>query len=754
MNAPEMWRGRRRATRDRFCKSAGGLLLAWSLVAPLLAEESVKLEKMEITARQVNAARERLPVGTTAYSGDFMAANGIADYRELARVVPGLFVTEQSVDNVSLNLRGLTSDTGDPRQQPRVSVFQDGVILGNAHGNGVAIFDVADVAIFKGPQPAQFGRGVEGGAIAFGSRRAVNANSGELALGFGDYRAASAEVTVNRVIVAGKFFARVAVQALRRDGYVTNLADGSDLQGEGRVAVRTSLRWEPVAGTTADLIFNYQRDHTPSIGLKSAIGVPGLPPIDTNPYTATNLNRGSVLGVGRTILGLTSIVKQKLGDAWTLTATSAWREVESANEFDVDGSPYYLLEPRENFSGRQVSQELRLNYDRGGSFTAAVGAGIFYSRDTQTALLRTDENTLWTFITHTPPPVVFNRRYGEENFGEGRLISGDVVGRADYKLSDRLTLGGGGRLTQEGVDSRYQSFPAPVRGNLVGLAATSGGTNDFFKNTDGQIGNSGKFGSWSGQTDARYALNPQLSAYVTVSRGRRTPLLDFKEITLARQKHAEETVWNYEAGFRGASAGGHLRYDASVFQYEFEHFQTQRVVAPGVTAAFDGGRARGRGFEATLHAEPMRALTAFATYGFTDARFLANGGDGAPQLYAGNTFRLTSRHVVSLGGTATRTLAGGGAVYLTPLFTYRSEYYFEDNNAQNGGILRQGGFGLMNLRLGYRAPGGRWEVIAYATNLLGKNYLLDAGNAGGAYGIPTNIAAAPRLLSVKTSVRF
>lgn len=726
----------------------------WALVAPLRAEESVRLDKIEITARQADTTRERLPVGSTSYSGDFLTANGIADYRELARVVPGLFVTEQSVDNVSLNLRGLTSDTSDPKTQPRVSVFQDGVILGNAHGNGVALFDVARVAVFKGPQPTQFGRGVEGGAIALTSNRAADGNAGEVALGFGDYQAASAEVMLNRVIVAGKLFARVAVQAARRDGYVTNLADGSDVQGEGRMAVRTSLRWQPAEETTADLIFSYQRDDAPSLGLKSATGIPGFAPIDTQPYTATNLNRGEELGGARTILGVTGIVTRKISHAWTLTTTSAWREVESSNEVDVDGSPYYLFEAREGFGGRQVNQDVRLNYDGGDRLTAAVGAGVFYSRDIQEILLRTDENTLWTFITRTPTPRTFNPRYAEKKTDEGRLTSSDLFGRADYRWSESLSMGGGWRVTQEQIDARYQSYPAAVRGNLVGIAASSGGANNFSRDTPGQIRTAGSAGSWSGQVDARYVLNARLAAHATVSRGRRTPLLDFNEITVAPQRHAGETVWNYEAGVRGLSAGGHIRYDASVFQYDFEHFQTRRIVATGVTTAFDGGRARGLGVETTLQADVTKALTTFATYGFTDARFADRGGEGEPQLYAGNTFRLTSRHVASIGGTATLALAQRGEVWITPLLTYRSEYYFEDNNAQNGGILRQGGFGLMNLRLGYRPRGDRWEVTAYATNLLGKNYILDAGNAGGAYGIPTNIAAAPRMVGMKMIVRF
>lgn len=155
-----------------------------------------------------------------------------------------------------------------------------------------------------------------------------------------------------------------------------------------------------------------------------------------------------------------------------------------------------------------------------------------------------------------------------------------------------------------------------------------------------------------------------------------------------------------------------------------------------------------------MQADLSRELTVFANYGFTDAEFSSRDENGDPQLYAGNTFRLTSRHVVSLGGTATLPLGGGGAVFVTPLVTYRSEYFFEDDNARNGGILRQGGFAVTNLRVGYRPRGGRWEVVGHVENLFDKEYLLDAGNIGGAYGIPTSVRAAPRMFGVRAGVRF
>lgn len=64
---------------------------------------------------------------------------------------------------------------------------------------------------------------------------------------------------------------------------------------------------------------------------------------------------------------------------------------------------------------------------------------------------------------------------------------------------------------------------------------------------------------------------------------------------------------------------------------------------------------------------------------------------------------------------------------------------------------------LVNVRagVGFGGEGGdRFELAAFARNLFNKDYLLDAGNTGGGFGIPTYIPAEPRLYGVQLSAKF
>ncbi len=730
-------------------------LLGCNPVCPLWAGEPLQMDPVEINAAKVDDTYATTPTAVTVYDGNFLQEKGVGNYEALAPLVPGLFVSIQGVDSLGINLRGITTDTSDPNVQPRVTVFHDGVALTNTHGNNVALFDMDNVNLFKGPQPTEFGRGVQSGALVLTSNRAVDETSGEFTAGAGEFNSRSVQGYVNAPLVDQKLFGRVAITLDQSDGFIRNLADGSDLQGRDTVALRTSLRWQPSAATTADLIFNLQHDTPPGIDFKNAV-IPTAPVGgNTNPYTAANLTRGSALGIDRTITGLTGVIRHELNQDWAVTSTSAARRVHNRDEFDADGSFLYLLEPGEDFVQRQLSQEVRFEYDAGERLSAMIGGGVAHEKNIQDVTLRTNEDTLFSFLTGFPSgslPGAINR-YSENYKIDAESTSLDLFGRTDYKLTPKLTIGAGLRLTRENIVSGYQSFASATPGN-VGLLPASGGGNDFFRPTAGRLETDDQVYSWSGKVDASYAFRKNLTGYVSVSRGRHAPVLGFNQATLLPFELQEETVWNYEAGIKGTLAEARIRYELSVFQYYFDHFQTQRVIGPGLTTPVDGGRARGQGFEATLQGEVMRNLTLFGSYGFTDATFSALDEDGLPQAFAGDTPRLTARHTLSVGGTLRVPAGDRGAVFITPVLTYKSEHFFEDDNSQNGGTLLQGGYTLVNLRIVYRPNQGVWELAAYADNLFDKNYLIDAGNLGGGFGIPTNVPGAPRTVGVKATVRF
>ena len=58
------------------------------------------------------------------------------------------------------------------------------------------------------------------------------------------------------------------------------------------------------------------------------------------------------------------------------------------------------------------------------------------------------------------------------------------------------------------------------------------------------------------------------------------------------------------------------------------------------------------------------------------------------------------------------------------------------------------------LRAGIELADGRYRIGAFARNLTDKRYLLDAGNTGGGFGVPTYIAGEPRFYGVELGANF
>ena len=124
--------------------------------------------------------------------------------------------------------------------------------------------------------------------------------------------------------------------------------------------------------------------------------------------------------------------------------------------------------------------------------------------------------------------------------------------------------------------------------------------------------------------------------------------------------------------------------------------------------------------------------------------------DPANGVFAGNRFRLQPDTTASAGATL-RAPVGGFTLYATPTVTYRSKVFFELPNRE---AISQDGFTLVNLRAGVEGPEGRWRVGGFARNLTDEEYLIDAGNTGGGFGVPTYIAGEPRFYGVEVGVRF
>jgi len=336
-----------------------------------------------------------VPASVTAYSGEFMERLGITEFDKLSEYVPGLVVQNQSPNNPGFVIRGITSDSGSAFNEPRVSLFQDGVSISKSRGSYVELFDLQRVEVVKGPQSTLYGRGALIGAVNLISAKA---DPSELAMStrvaYGNFNAVQADGMVNLPMGDGAAF-RVAGRYKVRDGYVDNLLGGDDYNSQKTGAVRASLHVDPTDTFSFDIIGNYEHDAPSGTSFKSISYLP------TDPVTGVTIgNRGRntgaalapaagfeggrPLGLNRNVYSVTGLASWKLDDNLTLNSVTGWRKFNSLEVFDADGLSLPILTAAEDARGTQFSQELRLTYDTQ-KVTAFVGASYFHENGSQRA---------------------------------------------------------------------------------------------------------------------------------------------------------------------------------------------------------------------------------------------------------------------------------------------------------------------------------------------------------------------------------
>ncbi len=354
------------------------------------------LKGVVVTAQKRLQSIEKVPASLTAIDARFLNREGITQLDQLSEYVPGLQVQLQSPNNPGFVIRGITSDSGESNIEPRVSVFQDGVSISKSRGSAVELYDLERVEVLKGPQGTLFGRGAEIGAVHIIQKKAQNRTSASLTAGLGDYSYRHIQGFFNTPLVKNKLLFRASGIYNYNDGFIRNRSGGR-LNGKDTKAARIQLRYHPSTKTDINLIYNYQHDTPPGTSFKSGTYAPAGG--NTKPWTFADLDRGKDLGLSRTVWGTTLQAKHTFNPSLSLTSITAYREFDSYESFDADGTAAPALWFAEDAFGKEFSQEIRANFKINQKFEGFAGMSYFYEDGFQHVPFKTNEQSLATLIS-------------------------------------------------------------------------------------------------------------------------------------------------------------------------------------------------------------------------------------------------------------------------------------------------------------------------------------------------------------------
>lgn len=587
-------------------------------------DEEARLAPVVTTAQRIEENVQDVPISITTVADeklDNLKAGG-ADIRFLSARVPSV-IAESSFGRAfpRFYIRGIGNTDFDLNASQPVSLVYDDVPYENPILKGYPVFDLEAIEVLRGPQGTLFGRNTPGGIIKFDSVKPGDDSNGYLRASYGSYDTIEAEGAYGARL-SDDFAFRVSGLWQERDAFVDNVFTGENDRYEGfeEYAGRVQFLWSPFEDTDVLLNLHARSNDSDARLFRANIIDPGQKGLGSGFDFETVAFDGDNF-LTQDAAGITLRVDREINDALDLTYIFGRESAEVSSRGDIDGGfgaaflgegnfgPGFIPFPSESAGSvddlTQVTNELRLAFDNGGNVRWQAGVFIF------------DETLQITSQSF-------------DTLGQGRPENGRATragdtqafsffGSVEYEVTEKLTLAGGARFTDEKKDFVVERQIGPFGSGTLGPISGSVG--------DEQI-------SWD--VSATYAATDDVNYYARIAKGFRGPSIQGRLVFGDTVSDADsETVLSYEAGVKSELLDDRVRLNANVFLYELENQQLTIVGGLDNTVAlFNADEAQGYGFEADIEAAPVPnlLLTAGISYNKTEIKddLLIAPGCGAP----------------------------------------------------------------------------------------------------------------------------
>jgi iron complex outermembrane receptor protein len=409
------------------------------------AENETKgLQDIVVTAQRRAESLQKAAVAVSVVSGDELRNSGISRPTELTALVPALQVATSAGPYNLFYLRGVGNFNGNALSDAAVAFNYNGVYVGRPSSTTGFFYDVERLEVLKGPQGTLYGRNATGGAInVITNAPKIGELSGEVVGEYGNYNAYRVDGALN-VPLGDKAALRAAAIVVKHDGYMSDGSDGQDDYG-GRI----SLRFEPASNFKLTLSGDYfHQGGTGPGSTPLALGIDnryGLMSPQAQAYYTTK----PVSIAGHNFVPITSNPFLD-NEYWGMSATAEWKVpvgtitiIPAYREGHLNfrtTTPGFQISQKEN--DKQFSVEARVASDNDRPLRYL--AGVFLYDET---------NAVPLYQVNSQ----FNASY--QNY-VANSKSMAVFGRLTYAFTEEFRATLGGRLTTE--DKTFA-------GNLLGL---------------------------------------------------------------------------------------------------------------------------------------------------------------------------------------------------------------------------------------------------------------------------------------------
>ena len=421
-----------------------------------------------VTAQGRSQSLASVPVAISAISAETLKNSGAVDIRQLNQLAPSLLVSSTGSEaNGSARIRGIGTVGDNPGLESSVPVFIDGVYRSRSGIGLNELGEIERIEVQRGPQGTLGGRNSSAGLISIFSKKPSFTFGGTGEATYGNYNYARVAGSVTGPITE-TIAARLDGVYVRRDGFLNDVTNKTDVNNRDRYFIRGQLLFQPNSDFSVRLIgdYTFRKERCCGASYVDASVNPFIGNLNnpSTPLTPLQMNGNNIINVlrdlgqpiasfnqgysrnidvsqGRSFAGRTkdyggsAEINWNLGGA-KLTSITAYREYRSGQGSDTDyGAVDILYRAPSAAAYRQFhtfTQELRL---QGKLFNDKLDwlIGGFYANEKLTA---TDN-------------LRFGKQYGR--FAACRIISGGGLAGLYSPTSPSCVVPGVGQATLAGA---------------------------------------------------------------------------------------------------------------------------------------------------------------------------------------------------------------------------------------------------------------------------------------------------------------
>lgn len=643
------------------------------------------LDTVVVTATRVPEPVDRVPAAISVVSGEELRLRGASDMAAALALVPGV----EAPSGGDAGPSSAVPSFWGLHEFDAFLLVVDGVPWGGAFNPAITTLDFTDtqrIEVLKGAAPVMYGATSFVGVVNVMHYPAGQA-ADEAELAYGTYGSVRGSASM---VLPGS--ARYQ-QSLVLDGSSLGFADGRENAAGGRAFYRGAL--ELGAGTLhIDADVNIVRDAPPSPVIRSGANLTDLTPLNANfnPANACINEDKYHLALGFT--------QPTAWGTWDTLASYAWSTVTYIAGFlqpDLTGTADTQDQSRSIEDGYLDSH---LTSTLGGETTLVVGMDALYGRGVQSTLNGNSAYTVPLNGLVVPPPTWAVPVNEIGTLDDKRVFTGQYA-QLDWQPTPRWDVIAGVRLneTYERKVSSDLTLPPPQY--------QSADVSQRINRPTETLGASYRL--WAAGRD-------ETVLYADFRNAFKPAAVDFGPDYTPALLQPEEAQ-SYEAGVKGAAAGGRLSYQAEAFLLNF----TNLVVptSSGALANAGGERLKGIDAEARYQLTPALAVVANAAYhDATYTQYLFFNGSANVEV-AGNQLPL-SPYVLAAAAVLYTPPHGFNATAVT---RYVGRRYLDEEN-----MAPVGGYTTFDATVGYAF--GALSVGVAGTNLSNQRPPVTASEFG------------------------